>query len=120
MLDIVPWTVRQVAYAMVARSRLLCERAFTRRVRVPSLAERVGAHKIESEVHERPGDAGDAVEPEAARRAEVLLYHGAHVVVIGQVHSVEAHEKPGESLHLRQNQQKSPRASGRTRKRQHE
>ena len=65
-------------------------------------AQQGRTHEVDSEVHEGPGDARGAVEPEARRGAEVLLADGAHVVVVGQVHAVRPHEEPRKRLHLRE------------------
>jgi hypothetical protein len=58
------------------------------------------AHHVEVEVHVGPGDAGDAVEPEARDRADVLLSYGDEVVVVGHVHVVRAQEEARERLNL--------------------
>ncbi len=58
------------------------------------------AHHVEVEVHVGPGDAGDAVEPEARGGADVLLSDGDEVVVVRHVHVESAQEEARESLNL--------------------
>ena len=52
------------------------------------------------QVHEGPGYAGDAVEPEARNGREVAPDSTRKIILVGHVLGVVAQEELGESVHL--------------------
>jgi hypothetical protein len=61
----------------------------------------VGRHQVGMQVHARPGDAGDAVEPEAPRRREVHPHHAGQVVDIVEAFGVKPQEELDRRVELR-------------------